>query len=153
MFFTSKMFKLKKNYEVDRRIPKFDYISYSPAETSATNTPNSQIYINVPKEDSVNSLLKSYLDLYFEVIKIADNSRYANGNDIRLVNLCLIALFSNFILRTSSGKHSEDISHAHIVPFLFKKLTSIKNRDDFFIGFDHSRSRRRDQLARNKKRR
>ena len=146
------MFKLKKNYEVDRRIPKNDYISYSPAETSATNTPNSQIYINVPKEDSVNSLLRSYRELYFEGIKIADNSRYANGNDIRLVNLCVIELFSNFILRTSSGKHLEDISHAHIVPFLFKKLTSIKNRDDLFIGFDHSRSRR-DQLARNKKRR
>ena len=75
------MIKLNENYEVDRRILKCDYIRYSPAETFTINTPNSQIYINIPREDSVISLLNSYLDLSFEVIKRADNSRYANGND------------------------------------------------------------------------
>ena len=44
------MFKLNENYEVDRRIPKCDYIRYSPAETSTINTPNSQIYINIPRK-------------------------------------------------------------------------------------------------------
>ena len=39
---------------------------------------------------------------------------YVDGNDIRLVNLCPIALFSNYKLTTSSGKQLEDISHAHI---------------------------------------
>ena len=63
------MFKLNENYEVDRRILKCDYIRYSPAETSTINTPNSQIYINIPREDSVISLLNSYLDLSFEVVK------------------------------------------------------------------------------------
>ena len=62
------MFKLNEN-EVHRRIRKFDYIQYSPAETSTINTPNSQIYINIPREDSVISLLNSYLDLNFEFIK------------------------------------------------------------------------------------
>ena len=63
------MFKLNENYEVDRRILKCDYIRYSPAETSTINTPNSQICINIPREDSVIGLLNSYLDLSFEVIK------------------------------------------------------------------------------------
>ena len=90
------MFELNENYVVDRRILKCDYIGYSPAETSAIITPKSQIYINIPREDSVISLLNSYLDLDFEVIKKGDNSRYGNGNDIRLVNLAPIALFSNF---------------------------------------------------------
>ena len=63
------MFKLKENYAVDRGILICDYIRYSPAETSTINTPNSQIYINKPREDSVISLLNSYLDLNFEVIK------------------------------------------------------------------------------------
>ena len=63
------MFKLNENYEVDRRILKCDYIRYSPAETSTINTPNSQIYINIPTEDSVISLLSSFLDLSFEVVK------------------------------------------------------------------------------------
>ena len=144
------MFKLNETNEVDRRILKCDYIRYSPAETSTINTPNSQIYINIPREDSVISLLNSYLDLKFEVIKRADNSRYANGNDIRLINLGPIALFSNFKLTTSSGKHLEDISHTHIVSSMYKLITSSKDSDDLSIGFDRSRNRRRDELALNK---
>ena len=65
------MLKLNEIYEVDRRILKCDYISYSPADTSTINTPNSQIFINIPREDSVISLLNSYLDLNFEVLKLS----------------------------------------------------------------------------------
>ena len=146
------MFKLNENYEVDRRILKCDYIRYSPAQTSTItiNTPNSQIYINIPRENSVISFFNSYLDLGFEVIKRADNSRYANGNDIRLVNLGPVALFSNLKLTTSSGKHLEDISHAHLVSLMYKLITSSKDSNDLTIGFDHSRNRRRDELAPNK---
>ena len=144
------MFKLNESYEVDRKILKCDYVRYSPAETSTINTPNSQIYINIPREDSVISLLNSYLDLNFEVVKKADNSRYANGNDIRLINFGPIALFSNFKLSTSSGKHLEDVSHAHLVSLMYKLLTSNKDSDDLSIGFDRSRNRRRDELAQNK---
>ena len=94
--------------------------------------------------------MKSYLDLSFEVIKRADNSRYANGNDIRLVNLGPVALFSNLKLTTSSGKHLEDISHAHLVSLMYKLITSSKDSNDLSIGFDKSRNRRRDELALNK---
>ena len=144
------MFKLNENYEVDRKILKCDYIRYSPAETSTINTPNSQIYINIPREDSVTSLLNSYLDLSFEVIKKDDNSGHANGNDIRLVNLGPVALFSNFTLSTSSGKHLEDISHAHLVSLMYKLITSSKDSNELSIGFDYSRNRRKDELALNK---
>ena len=145
------MFKLNENYEVDRRILKCDCIRYSPAETSTINTPHSQIYINIPRKDSVISLLNSYLDLSFEVVKRVDNSRYANGNDIRLVNLGPVALFNKFKLTTSSGKHLEDISHAHLVSLMYKLITSSKDSNDLSIGFDHSRNRRGDELALNKK--
>ena len=90
---------------MDRRILKSDNIRYLPAETSTIKTPNSQIYINIPRENSAISFLNSYLDLTFEIIKKADNSRHANGNDKRLFNLGPIALFINFKLTTSSGKH------------------------------------------------
>ena len=63
------MFKLNENYEFDWRILKFDHIRYSTAETSTINTPNSPIYINIPREDSIISLLNSYPDLNFEVMK------------------------------------------------------------------------------------
>ena len=144
------MLKLSDNFEVDRRILKCEYIRFSPAEISTINTPNSQIYINIPREDSVIRLLKSDLDLNFEVIKKADDSRYGSGNGIRLVNPGPIALFSNFKLTTSTGKHLEDISHASLVPLMYKLITSSRNSDDLSIGFDRSRNRRRDELAQNK---
>ena len=61
-----------------------------------------------------------------------------------------VALFSNFKLTTSSGKHLEDISHAHLVSLMYKLITSSKNSNDLSIGFDYSRNRRRDELALNK---
>ena len=108
------MFKQNEKYEVDLRNIKSDYIRCSPAETSTLNTPKRQININIPREDSVIPLLTSYLDINFEVIKKAADTRYGNGNDIRLVNLGPIALFSNSELTTSSGKHLEGISNAHL---------------------------------------
>ena len=151
MFFTSKMFKLNQKYEVDLRILKCDYVEYSPAETSTIKIPNSQIYINIPRAVSVISLLNSYLHLNFEVIERVDNSRYANGNDIRLINLATIALFSNFKLTTSSGNHLEDNSHAHLVSLMYKLKTSSEDTNDLSVGFDRSRNRRRDELAQNRK--
>ena len=94
-------------------------------------------------------MLNSYLDVNFEVVKRVDNSRYANGNYIRLVNLGPIALFSNFKLTKSAGKHLEDISHAHSVSSMYKLITSSKDSNDLSIGFDRSRNRK-DELALNK---
>ena len=145
------MFKLNENYGVDRRLLKCDYIRYLFEQPSTLNTPNSQFYINIPRGDSVNSLLNSYLDLFFEVIKKAEKSSYASGNDIGLNILGPIALFSIFVLTTTSGKDLEDIFHAHRVSLMYKLLTSSRGSDDFSIGFDQNRGRRRDELTDNKK--
>ena len=144
------MVKLSENYEIDRRILKCDYIRYSPAEISTINTANSQIYINIPREDSVISMLNSYIELNFDVLRADNNNRYVDTNDIRLVNLGSIALFSNYKLTTSSGKHLEEITHAHIVSLLYKLLTSSRDSDDLSIGFDRNRGRRKNELTNNK---
>ena len=144
------MFKLWENYEIDRRILKCDYIRYSPAEISTINTANSQIYINIPREDSVISLLNSYLELNFDVLRADNSNRYVDANDIRLVILGPIALFSNYKLSTSSGKHLEEISHANIVSLMYKLLTSCKDSDDLSIGFDRNGGRRKNELTNNK---
>ena len=107
------MFKLSENYENDRRFLKCDYIRYSPAEISTIKTANFQVYINIHRADSVISLLNSYLQLNFDVLQATTNNRYVDTSDIRLVNLGPIALFSNYKLTTLSGKHLEEISHAH----------------------------------------
>ena len=144
------MFKLNENYEVIRRFLKFYYIRYSPAETSTIFTPTSQIYINIPREDSVISLLINYLDLNSEVIKKADNSRYTNGNILRVVNLAPLALFSDCKLTSCKGKHLVDISHAHIVSLIYKLIKTSRDANDLSIGFDRSRNGGGGELAQNK---
>ena len=135
------MFKLSEKYEVDRRILKCDYIRYSPSEISTINTANSQIYINIPREGSLISLLNSYIDLNSDVVHGVNNDRYADNNEIRLVNLGPIALFSNYKITTSSGKHLEEVSQAHIVSLMYKLITTAKGCDDLSIGFDRDRTR------------
>ena len=144
------MFKLNEKYEIDRRILKCDYIRYSPSEISTINTPNSQIYINIPREDSIISLLNSYIEINFDVLKATTNDRYADTDDIRLINLGSIALFSNYKLTTSSGKHLENINHAHIVSLMYKLLSSSRDTDDLSISFDRSRDKRKRELLNNK---
>ena len=144
------MFKLSKKYSVNRDILKCDYIRYSPSEISTINTANSQVYNNIPREDSVISLINSYLELNFDVLHAATNNRYADGNDIRLVNLGPIALFSNYKLTASSGKHLENIDNAHIVSLMYKLLTSSRGSNDLSFGFDRDRNRRQRELSNNK---
>ena len=129
------MFKLSEKYDVDRRILKCDCIRYSPSDTSTINTANSQIYIKIPREDSLISSLNGYIDLNFDVVHADDNTRYANDNEIRLVKLAPVALFSNYKLTTSSGKHLEEVSHAHIVSLMYKLITTARGCDDLSIGF------------------
>ena len=71
---------------------KCDSIRKSPAEISTKHTANSKIYINIRLKDSLTSLMNSNLEISFEVIKKADNSRYSNGNPIRRGILGPIAL-------------------------------------------------------------
>ena len=144
------MFILNKKYEINRNILKCDYIQYSSSQKSTINTANSQIYFKKPREDSVVFLLKGYVDLNFDVFHATTNSRYADGNDIRLVNLGPIALINNYILTTSSGKHLEDKSHAHNVSLMFKLLTSAKDTNHLSIRFDRDCKRRQRELTNNK---
>ena len=65
---------------------KLDYLRYPLSEISTLNTANSQIYIVIPREISVFSLLNSYLDLDFDVLHAVTGNRYSDGNDIKIVN-------------------------------------------------------------------
>ena len=102
------MFKLNENYEVDRKILKCDYIRNSPSEISTINTSKSQIFVNIPRGQSVNSLLGTLIRLNFDVLHAATSNRYIDKDDIRLVNEGPIALFNNYKLQSSSGKHIEE---------------------------------------------
>ena len=144
------MFKLNEKNETKGSILKCDFITCSPSELSTKTTANSQININIPREDSVISLLNGYLELNFDVLLAASNDRYADGSDIRLVNLIPFALFSNFMSTSNSGKHLEDISHAHIVSLIYRLITSAKHTDDLSIGFHRDRNTRQRELTNSK---
>ena len=73
------MFELN---EVDRKILKCDYIRYSLSEISTLNTPNAQLFINLPRKDSAIILLNSYLELNFDVLHAATGNRYVDNNNI-----------------------------------------------------------------------
>ena len=144
------MFKLSEKYQIYRRILKCDYIRYSPSEISTINTANLQINKNIPREHSLISLLKNYLDLNFDVLHAATNTRYVDNIDIWLNNLAAIALFSSFKLTASSRKHLENIDHAHIVSLMYKLFTSSRDSDDPSVCFDRNRDRRKRELTNNK---
>ena len=129
------MFKLNENYEIKRKILKCYYIRYSPSEISTMKTANSQIYNNIPREDSVISLLNGYLEINFDVLHAATNNRYADNNDIKLVNLGPIALISKYMLTTSLRKHLENIEHGHSACLLYKLSTTTRGFYVFSIGF------------------
>ena len=135
------MFTVTEKHSINRDNLKCDYIRYSPSEIITINTPNSQVYIDLPREDSVISLLSSYLELNFDVLQAATINRNVDGNDIRLIILGPIGLFSNYKFTTSSAKQLENIDHAHIVCLLYKLITSARGSDDLPIGFDRDRGR------------
>ena len=95
-------------------------------------------------------MLNSYLVLNFDVLHATSNDRYADNNDITLANQGPIALFSNYKLTTSSGKHLEDVNHAHVVSLMYKLITSGRRSDDLSNGFDQNRGRRQRESTNNK---
>ena len=150
LFFSYYQFNLNGQFEINRNILKCDHIRYLPSERSSINTANSQLYIYIPREDSVISLVNSFLDINFDVLHAATGKRYTSKNDVRLVILGVIGLFSKYNLSSGSGKQLEDISHAHIVLSMYKLITSARDTDDLSIGFDRYRGRRQRELTKNK---
>ena len=123
------MFKLNEKYEVDGKNLKRKHIRYSPSEISTINTPNRHIKTIIPREVSVNTVSNSRRDVNFDVLNATTNNRYVDGDDIRLNNIGPVALFSIYKMTSSSGKHIEEIRHAHIVSLVYKLTTSAEDSD------------------------
>ena len=94
------MFTLKSKHTVDKPIHKIDFIKHSPSSLATVKNANSNISVSLPREDAYICLQNSYISLEFEVPK-NDNTRYANGDEIGLVNFGPVALFSETKLTTS----------------------------------------------------
>ena len=144
------MIELSEKYDANRTFLKRDYIRLSPSEINTINTPNSQIYNQSPRGDSVDGLKESLLRLNDDVLHAATNNRYIDGDDIRLKNEGPNALLTTYRLQSSSGKHIEELNHAHIVCLMYKLITSARNTVDLSIGFDRDRGRGQRELTNNR---
>ena len=87
------LFSLKNKDAMDKPIHKIDFIKHSPSSLATINNSNSNISIIFPREDAYICLQSSFISLDFEVLK-NDNTRYADGDEISLVNFGPVALFS-----------------------------------------------------------
>ena len=97
---------LSKRYNLSPGILKEKKVKYYPENLSILNTDNSTIRIIVNPQEIYLNLNESELQMEFEVLKTA-GTRYADADDIRLVNLAPLALFSEMRLKTNSDKPSK----------------------------------------------
>ena len=98
----------------------------------------------------MNSVPSSHIYLSFDILHAATKNGYEDADDIRLVNLGPIALFSECKLASSSGKVIEDIYHAHIVCLMYKLITSSRGSDDYSVGLNRDRKIKQRELTTNK---
>ena len=143
------MFSLKSKYTLEKSIHKIDFIRYSPSSLATINNANSNTTICLPREDAYICLQNSFISLEFEVLK-NDNTRYADGDEISLVNFGPVVLFSEAKLTTSSGKHLEKVDNLHPISLMIKLLTSGSQTSQFLYGFEESTTIRRQELTNNK---
>ena len=143
------MFSLKSKYTLEKPIHKIDLLKYIPSSLATINNANSNISVSLPREDAYICLQNSCISLEFEVLK-NDNTRYANGDEINLVNFGPVALFSEAKLTTSSGKHLEKVDNLHPICLMSKLLTSTYQTSQLLYGFEESTTIRRQELTNNK---
>ena len=134
---------------MDKPIHKIDFIKYSPSSLATINNNNSNISIIFPREDAYICLQNSYISLEIEVLE-NDDTRYADGDQISLVNFGPVALFSEAKLTTSSGKHLEKVDNLHPVCLIHKLLTSNQQTSQLMYGLEESQATRRQELTNNK---
>ena len=140
-------FKIK--YILEKPIHKIDLIKYSPSSLATVNNANTNISISLPREDAYICLQNSYISVEFEVLK-NNNTRYADGDGISLVNFGPVALFSETKLVTSSGKHLEKVDNLHPFCLMYKLLTSQQQTSQLMYGFEESVTIRRQELTNHK---
>ena len=142
------MFSSKNKYTLEKPIHKIDFIKYSPSSLATIKNANSNVSISLSREDAYIFLQNSYLSLEFEVLK-NNNTRYANHDEISLVNFGPVALFSGAKLTTSSGKHLEKVDNLHPISLMYKLLTSGSQTSQLVYEFEESTIRRQ-ELTNNK---
>ena len=136
-------FKMDTTYGYNNDIHKSKIIKYKPNNLATMNTINTNNNIILSREENHLNLRDSYLEI--EVVVSDDASGVlVNDANIRLVNYCMMALFSSIKLETSGGRTIEYIDHCHPNLLMYKLLTSTDN--EYESGFVKNQGNRDSQL-------
>ena len=136
-------FNLDTVYGYNNDINKSKIIKHKPNNLATINTVNTNINIILNREANQLNLHDSYLEIEFGVSDDAGGV-FANDANIRLVNYCMMAMFSSFKLETSGGRTIEHIDHCHPNLLMYKLLTSTD--DEYESGFVRNIDNRNSQL-------
>ena len=116
-------FNLDTTYGCNNDIHKSKFLNNKPNNLETINTVNSDINIILNGEENHLKMPDWYLEIEFVV---SDNagSAFANKAIIRLVNYCMMALFSSVQFETSGDRTIEYIDLCHPNLLMYKLLTS-----------------------------
>ena len=134
------LFSLKNKYALD-------FINKSPNSLGTNKNTNSKISNSLSRKDAYICLQSSHISLDFEVLK-NDDTRYADGDEIALVNFGPVASFSEAKLTPSSRKHLEKVEKLPIISTMHNPLTS-QQTSELMYGFEESVIIRRQELTNN----
>ena len=130
-------------YGYNNDIHKSKIIKYKPNNLATMNTVNTNININLNREENHLNLHDSYLEIEF-VLSDDAGGVFANNANIRLVNYGIMALFNSVKLETSGGRTIEHIDHCHPNLLMYKLLTSTD--DEYERDFVRKQGNRDSQL-------
>ena len=136
-------FNLDTIYSYNNDIHKSKIMKYKTNNLATMNTINTIIIIILNREENHLNLRDSYLEIEF-VLSDDAGGVFANDANIRLVNYCMMALFSSIKLETSGGRTIEYIDHRHPNLLMYKFLTSTD--DEYESGFVRNQGNRDSQL-------
>ena len=127
-------------------IHKSKIIKYKPNYLATMNTVNTSINIILNREENHLNIPNSYLRVIEIEFVVSDNAGgvFANDANIRLVNYCMMALFSSIRLEASGGRTIQYIDHCHPNLLMYTLLTSTD--DEYESGFVRNQGNRDNQL-------
>lgn len=100
--------QFQEKYDVDDSIKSFEYHEYQPISGTQLNSAG-QITITIENQDEFFQPRRSYLLVEGKLVK-ADNTLYADGDMISLINNDIMYLFTN-IKYDLSGQEIESVNH------------------------------------------
>ena len=89
----SDILNIKEPYEEDDSIRSYQYYQYSPITGTNLNSPG-EIRITIESQDEYFHPANSYLLITGKLVKDADGSNYAAGDNVSLINNAMMYLFS-----------------------------------------------------------